>query len=847
MRITPRLVLLVAVPLAVALAFAVRALTPATEQAVEANRLTHLVEVASSASELAHALQNERAAATAYVASHEDDTHFARTAEATDRAAERYRQRRGEVSSPPEGTAAALRRIDRSLEQLPSLRAQVRSGNGSLSSLAFGYRITIAELIAYREGLAQAGGVDPATADRIRAAAAVTEAGENLGQQQAAVTRSFAAGGFTRASHQSFDATRTGYTDALADVYALGPSAWRTWLERSLSGPKALAAQRLEDEAARTTPGSRPDFSPARWHKSSADRLSLLHTVERRIDDDLNGTVTSRRTTLIWWAAGELALVVLTLAGVLFIALRLARAMIRRLRDLRNAAHEVAHRRLPEAMKELSTSRAPGGATPEEIARRAGSPLQTTGRDEIGEVGEAFNAVHHEAVRLAAQQAASHEKFAQTLVGVARRGAVLTGVMAGQLDAVQRDELDPERMRTLFALDHLAIRMERNTNSLLVLGGHGQGRVRTANASCTAVVYAAAQQIERYERVTLGHVEPSIGIAARVVDDVAHLLAELLDNATRFSPPETEVGVAAWHLKDRVVVQIVDEGVGIAPHRRGELNERLATPSDDVGAAARSMGLHVVSRLAARHSIGVELRASSGPGTIAEVTLPGSALAELPPPEQPGGHPALARGTGTSGAPGRDATDSTDSTDPAAGAAGADGGGPADGRASSAPAPAARPQRPLPGGRPVPRRPDRARGADPEHEQTADEAPRPADPAPARSQERVAGISPAGLPVRRRRPTPGRLGARPDEGAGTPGAPGSTANAPGAGDAAGARPAKGPRQRRDSRQVSDVLAAYTQGINRSARASGGGRAAPATDHAAGATDDTDDDTQRSTT
>lgn len=489
--------------------------------------------------------------------------------------------------------------------------------------------------------------------------------------------------------------------------------------------------------------------------------------MEKRIDGSVLATVSDARTTLVRTAGAEIALVLLTLVGAVFLAVRLGRVMIRRLSDLRNAAHEVAHTGLPAVMAELSRPGALSGATPEEVALRSGNPVRTTGADEIGEVGEAFNAVHHEAVRLAAQQAHIHEQFAETLVGVARRGAQLTTVMVSELDTVQRDEADPERMKVLFALDHLAIRMERNTNSLLVLGGYGHARVRSQDIDCSSVIMAAAQQIERFDRVSLGVVDAEIGIAARAVHDVAHILAELLDNATRFSPPDKPVGVAVWRLWDRAVVQIVDEGVGITAERRARYNAALREPRTGIG-DVRSMGLHVVARLAARHGIVVELCDSSGPGTIAEVALPVTVLAPAPRKTvpQPGS------------TPGGDRTDGsrTDSR--------------TNGVRHEAPPPVARPAAGGNGGRGGPpgvgvREPVTA----PPRFSVRDEP-----------VSRIAGVSPSGLPLRQRN-TPQQwptLGKRD----GTEQRPGATTS----------RPA--PR-RRDSRQVSDVLAAYAQGINRS--------------------------------
>lgn len=784
MRINRRLVLLVTVPLAVAIAFSVLALAPATRQAIQAHRLTAMVDAAASASELTYRLQRERAAATALVAGQGTEVAFQRDSEATDTGIDGFRRDRGELSSVPGNAEAAVQRIDRFLEELPSLRAQVRSGGSTLSAVAFGYRIVIADLIDYRDGIAQADGVNAGVADHIRAAAALSRASEHIARQQVAVIRALAGGGFTPASQRTFEATRLGYTESIGVMFALSPQQWRSWLERTLSGSRALTAQRLEDQVGRSAVDERLTVSPRVWQKATSDRLALLRSVERRVDDSVLTRVTSTRTELAWWAGGEASLVLLTLVSVIIVAVRLGRVMILRLRNLRNAAHDVAHKRLPQVMAELSEPGALSGATPEQVAERSGNPVQSTGEDEIGEVGEAFNAVHYEAVRLAALQAHSHERFAETLVGVARRGAQLTGVMVSELDAVQRDESDPERMKVLFALDHLAVRMERNTNSLLVLGGYGHGRARSSDAECSTVIVAAAQQIEQFNRVDLGILEPGIAITARVVHDLAHILAELLDNATRFSPPDKQVGVTVWRLWDRAMVQIVDEGVGITAERRAALNACLAEPQTDVG-AVWSMGLHVVARLAARHGIIVELRESEGPGTIAEVTLPRTVLAAAPRKTAPEPHsvfsarpgadhrairPLTRLGQVRSRGSARTADDPADSD--------RYGSAPAGGTAESS----------------------GPHGAERQHGTAS--SPRPPEPSerPVRKEpaDRVAGVSTSGLPLRRPQP--------PDQWP-------RYVGRDGAGQRSTTAATSPPR--RDSRQISDVLAAYAQGINRS--------------------------------
>lgn len=286
MKINRRLVLLVTVPLVVAVTFAVLALAPATQQALQANRLTAMVDVASSASQLTHHLQRERAAATALVSTQGDPEAFRETSSATDKSVARFRSELGQLSSVPGSAQSALDRINQFIDEMPSLRAQVRSGGSTVTALTFGYRIVIADLIDYRDGIAQADGVDADVADRIRAAAAISRASEHMGQQQVAVMKAQATGGFTEASKRTFDATRIGYTEATGSLFDLGPQQWRTWLERTLSGPKALEARPAggHGEPYRAGPGThRRPGEVAEGVGRPADPAALGREPDRRL------------------------------------------------------------------------------------------------------------------------------------------------------------------------------------------------------------------------------------------------------------------------------------------------------------------------------------------------------------------------------------------------------------------------------------------------------------------------------------------------------------------------------------------------------------------------------------
>ena len=269
-------------------------------------------------------------------------------------------------------------------------------------------------------------------------------------------------------------------------------------------------------------------------------------------------------------------------------------------------------------------------------------------RDEFGQVTEAFNAVHLEAVRTAAEQAALRASVATMFVNLARRSQILVDRLIGHLDRLERGEEDPDRLAELFQLDHLATRMRRNDENLLVLAGADSTRVQREPAALIDVLRAAQSEVEHYTRIEFGIIDRDIEVAAHAVNDMVHLVAELFDNATAFSPPNSTVIVEARRLGDGALLSVEDRGIGISREQLNELNDRLANPPMVDVAVSRMMGLVVVARLATRHGVKVELRpADTERGTVAEVGLVSSVLMGG------SGVPAVAGGRGQLG-PGYD-------------------------------------------------------------------------------------------------------------------------------------------------------------------------------------------------
>uniref|UniRef100_UPI0037DA44B6 sensor histidine kinase n=1 Tax=Streptomyces griseiscabiei TaxID=2993540 RepID=UPI0037DA44B6 len=242
------------------------------------------------------------------------------------------------------------------------------------------------------------------------------------------------------------------------------------------------------------------------------------------------------------------------------------------------------------------------------------------GRDRPG--GAAFDDVHREAVRLAAEQALLRGNVNAMFTNLSRRSQGLIQRQLSLISELESREADPDQLSSLFKLDHLATRMRRNGENLLVLAGEEPGRRWTRPVPLVDVLRAAASEVEQYERIELASV-PTTEVAGRVVNDLVHLLAELLENATSFSSPQTKVKVTGHALPDgRVLIEIHDTGIGLSPEDLAAINERLASPPTVDVSVSRRMGLFVVGRLSQRHGIRIQLRPSDSGGTTALVMLP---------------------------------------------------------------------------------------------------------------------------------------------------------------------------------------------------------------------------------
>jgi signal transduction histidine kinase len=370
-----------------------------------------------------------------------------------------------------------------------------------------------------------------------------------------------------------------------------------------------------------------PGFTAQEWDFAQADRIDKLHQVETALSEDLNNSaiaLTNQAQRDAWVTGGSVLLVAgLSFFTAMFLALRISR----RLRSLREDALSAAEDTLPTAVAEMVEARSEKQVSDAVTAAESVAVTERSGpNDEVGAVSQAFAVVHSQALRLAADQAMLRLDVAAMMIALARRGQSLVQRQLHMLDEFADVERDPEGIDRLRSLNHLASRMRRNEENLLLLAGGDPGRRHNAATSVARAVSEAAGEIEDSHRVVIEDAAESL-IQAGVVGDVVHLLAELLENAAVFSPPSTNVRVATRHTVHEVVISINDEGIGLPPEQVRDINEQLAEPSGLTSSTAGTMGLLVVARLAARHGIDVRLHSTAGKGTLAVVRLPEALIA----------------------------------------------------------------------------------------------------------------------------------------------------------------------------------------------------------------------------
>ncbi|TMQ90224.1 HAMP domain-containing protein, partial [Actinomadura soli] len=533
----------------------------------------------------------------------------------TDRQAGLFRRLVTDTAARDAASADTRRLADKILRELDGLDARRRAidaGKTDRTRAFAGYTTLLGDVGSLQGSLVTLDNSE--LARDARNETALARAREVLAQEDALLAGALAAGRVTPAEHAQFiklvGTQRALYGFAAAELRA----ADQAYYKRVVSMPEYGRLRVLEDRFV-TSPRliNAAGGTGVVWKTTADSNLTRLRGLElavsagteRRAEPISGGIIT--RVVL----AGVLGLV--AVAASLVLAVWVARSIIRELALLRREALDLADVRLPGVVRRLRRG--------DEVDVAAEAPPLGFGTREIDQVGEAFNAARRTAIQSAVEEATLRRNVSDVFVNLARRSQTLLHRQLKLLDAMERRIETPDDLEDLFRVDHLATRMRRHAEGLIILSGQVPGRGWRSPVAIVDVARAAASEVEDYTRVNVAPMSRA-AIVGPAVADVIHLLAELIENATVFSPPHTTVQVQGQPVAHGFTLEVEDRGLSMDAAGLAAANERLATAAEFDLSDSAQLGLFVVGRLARRHRIRVTLRTSPYGGMTAIVLLP---------------------------------------------------------------------------------------------------------------------------------------------------------------------------------------------------------------------------------
>jgi signal transduction histidine kinase len=618
-----RLIAVIVLALVMGLVFGGLRVSAATGSAAQFGRVARLADLGQQVTGLVQALEDERDETTGLLPITNPKV-LQRWYDATDAAAARVRGLAAGIDgSFPANIQSRVATVVSVITNLSALRGTAQASQSALAAIA-DYSAPISNMIALNNQIAQ-GTSDAGLANDVQALNSLSLAKDQAAQQRALL--------FNALSQQIFadgvqQALTTAQSQQLTDLTAFATTATtreQNAYRNTVAGSRVNQAQTIEIYIVGTGSlaigagalGISPEAAPGQWYAVQSATVDDMQQVELSIAKKIVARAQSLQGGAERSALTTAILTGLILLLVLIATLAVARSLVRPLRRLREGALDIATVQLPERVRQLSEALDPSASL--EVA-----PIEVKSADEIGQVARAFDQVHSEAVRLAGNEAMLRRSFNAMFVNLSRRSQSLIERLVRLIDSLEQNEQDPSRLASLFSMDHLVTRMRRNSENLLLLAGHDTARKWSGPVPLADVARAAASEIEQYNRVSL-KIQPGIAVPGQAVSDVVHLLAELIENATVFSPEDTPVYVSAQDLASGgVLIDVSDNGVGVPEARLSEMNWRLDNPPVIDVSVSRHMGLFAVARLAERHGIRVRLRPRSPRGLTALVWLPDS-------------------------------------------------------------------------------------------------------------------------------------------------------------------------------------------------------------------------------
>ncbi|MGP3961618.1 nitrate- and nitrite sensing domain-containing protein [Nonomuraea sp. 3N208] len=580
----------------------------------------------------------------------------------TDAKAEQLRQVIGSVGgeSADGETPAQVRALLQALDGLRSLRESADGGVLAPPLAVTDAYNTLIDVVNKqfndRDALS-----DVSSFRSVRGMAAYSAAGEYLGREHAVLTNTMVQRRMTPTDRAAFVAAFTSrrivFANAERDV---GPELRENFNKLV----ESTAYKRLvdtEDELFTwDTSGGAPPVDPAEWKSDTDSMLGAIYLDTRRELDRTAAEAEALKTGAYWRIGLVLVLGLVAVLASVALSYRFGRSLIDELKKLQASAAEMAEQRLPRLVERLRRG--------DDVDPAAEAPvLDPADTAEVDRLVHAFSAVRRTAVEAAVGQASLRKGVGQVFLNLARRNQALLHRQLALLDTMERRVDEPEVLEDLFKLDHLTTRMRRHAENLIILSDSAPARRWRDPVPLFDVVRAAVLEVEDYTRVTVTPMPNAPLLVGAAVTDVIHLVAELVENATVYSPPNTSVQIRSMTAANGFALEVEDRGLGLNQATLDGLNARLAEPPEFDLADSDRLGLFVVSRLAARHGIKIMLRRSPYDGTTAIVLLPSALLAGGDPPpaapvarpaehagrRAPAGRPMRALGTATADAPAR--------------------------------------------------------------------------------------------------------------------------------------------------------------------------------------------------
>jgi HAMP domain-containing protein len=451
----------------------------------------------------------------------------------------------------------------------------------------------------------------------VAASVALARAKDFADSQRSLLENVVAAGRFEGHEHTRLSALVAAETVYTAQFDASATEAQHEFFEETVAGPEVETVDAFLERALERPSATAPKLGiePQSWFDAMSGKLDRMRVVEERLSADVIATSTAIKEGAERRAWLYSLLLAAALALAVLLALITARSLIRPMRRLEAAAEETAERRLPGVVERLQ------GGEQVDLEAESAPPIEVRSSDEIGHLAEAFNSVHRVAVRVAGREAALRRSVGDMFLNLARRSQSLIERQLEVIDELEGSGSEAEVRAGLGELDHLATRMRRNAENLIILSGSEPARRWRGPISLTEVARASVEEVKEHTRVELLPLD-QVELAGHAAADVMHLLAELIENAVTFSAPGTKALVAGQPLPSGYLLEIEDQGLGMTDEQLVKVNQRLAKPPDIDFALAKMLGFFVVTQLASKHGIKVQLRHSWYGGITALVLLP---------------------------------------------------------------------------------------------------------------------------------------------------------------------------------------------------------------------------------